>query len=292
MTVTLATLLAPSASDTIASARRPHACATASSQLRVCNRTGESARQQHDRVVGRAAPVDRHLVEALRDGALEDLAERLEARSCASVVSTASIVAMSGASIAAPLAMPPDAEAGCLDQHLFRGRVRRHHRDGGLHGLSPGLCRERRPGREPLLEPADRERDADQTRLADEDLLGRRPDSSGNELAHALRARAALPRRSARWRSRSSTTTAAARPPVESRCARLTRTGAALALLLVNTAAAGTATLSCVHKSARSGAPDAFMPQAAPAATKPRGPVTLTGTPPPSAAPSSRVARM
>ena len=52
-------------------------------------------------------PSDDMRVEALRDPGPQDVGERAGARPAASVVSTASIVAMFGASIAAPLAMPP-----------------------------------------------------------------------------------------------------------------------------------------------------------------------------------------
>jgi hypothetical protein len=55
--------------------------------------------------------------------------------------------------------------------------------------------------------------------------------------------------------------TAAARPPVASRCARVTRTGAAVILFAVNTAAAGTGCPSAVATSERSGTPAGLMPQ-------------------------------
>jgi hypothetical protein len=48
---------------------------------------------------------------------------------------------------------------------------------------------------EAVLELADRERHAYQTRLADENLLGRSPDASGHELAHALRRQSPGPTR-------------------------------------------------------------------------------------------------
>ncbi len=73
-------------------------------------------------------------------------------------------------------------------------------------------------------------------------------------------------------------TTAAARPPVRARWARLTCTGAAAARFAVNTPAAGTGP-DVAATSARSGAPDALIPHATPAATNPAGAVMLTGTP-------------
>ena len=55
-------------------------------------------------------------------------------------------------------------------------------------------------------------------------------------------------------------TTAAARPPVAARWARLTSTGAALARFVVNTPAAATGRPSAVATRARSGSPLALMP--------------------------------
>ena len=71
--------------------------------------------------------------------------------------------------------------------------------------------------------------------------------------------------------------TAAARPPVAARWARLTCTGAAASLFCVKVAAAFTATPSAVATSDRSGSPDGLMPAATPLATNPAGVVTLTG---------------
>ena len=73
-------------------------------------------------------------------------------------------------------------------------------------------------------------------------------------------------------------TTAAARPPVADRCSRHTRTGGAVILLEVNTPAAVTGDPSAVATIARSSAPEALTPQAMPAATNPGTAVTLTGT--------------
>ena len=64
------------------------------------------------------------------------------------------------------------------------------------------------------------------------------------------------------------TTIAAARPPEAASRSRDTRTGAACARLVVNTAAALAG--ASAASSARSRAPDALMPQATPAARKPR----------------------
>ncbi len=69
-------------------------------------------------------------------------------------------------------------------------------------------------------------------------------------------------------------TTAAARPEVAARWARLTFTGPAVALLDVNTAAATTGRPSSVATRDRSGSPLALIPQATPAATNPSGEVT------------------
>ena len=85
--------------------------------------------------------------------------------------------------------------------------------------------------------------------------------------------------------------TAAASPPVAARWARLTVTGAAAARLVVKTPAAGTARPSSVATRARSKAPDALIPHARPAATKPFGAVTLMDRHPPSTDRSSRSIR-
>ena len=64
-------------------------------------------------------------------------------------------------------------------------------------------------------------------------------------------------------------TTAAARP--SARWRRLICTGAAATRLVVNTPAAATGARSTVATIARSGAPDALMPQASPPASNPVG---------------------
>ena len=68
------------------------------------------------------------------------------------------------------------------------------------------------------------------------------------------------------------TTAAACDPPA--RCRRLSWTGAAATRLVVNTPAAVTGRWSAVATSDRSGRPDALMPAATPAATKPWAAVT------------------
>src|SRR6186997_1271956 len=77
--------------------------------------------------------------------------------------------------------------------------------------------------------------------------------------------------------------TADACPPVRVRWALVVTTGAAVILFCVNTAAAATGRPSAVATRLRSRSPDALIPQATPAAVKPRAAVTVTGTPPRSA---------
>ena len=241
-------------------------------QLRFCGRAGEPARQNHDRVVGRAATVDGHLVEAPRHRALEDPGEQLGLAPGASVVRIASIVAMSGASIAAPFAMPPTAESVALTSTslsvvsvvIIATAARR---------AAARSSRSRAPTRASKARAsilADREGHADQTRLADEHLLGSRPDA-GRRRARTC----ALPPPSGRAGLRVGVTARADdRGSVAagcSRCERLTRTGAALALLLVKTAAAGTAFRSSVQTRARSGAPDTLIPPRVPTPRSPAG---------------------
>jgi hypothetical protein len=83
--------------------------------------------------------------------------------------------------------------------------------------------------------------------------------------------------------------TAAARPPLALMCARLIWTGAAQARFRVKVAAVGTGWPSSVASNARSRAPEALIPAASPEATNPPGVVMLMGTPPPSAARILRV---
>ena len=68
-------------------------------------------------------------------------------------------------------------------------------------------------------------------------------------------------------------------PPERSRCVRVVMTGAAVIRLRVNTPAADTGCASVVATRERSGAPDALMPAAIPAATNPDAAVTLMGRP-------------
>ena len=101
----------------------------------------------------------------------------------------------------------------------------------------------------------DGERDADQARLAHQDLVGDRTRSRRRPPRTAARRRRARVRRWRRWRCPRSRITTAAAPPVAARWARLTWTGAAAARLEVNTPAAGTARPSAVATTPRRARP-------------------------------------
>ncbi len=199
----------------------------------------------------------------------------------ASVVSTASIVAMFGSSIAAPLATPPmvnvppssvvpvsavvlgtvsvvmiaRAAAGPPSSARAAATV-------GMAGmiLSMGSGKPMRP--------------VEQTRTS----CGEQPSASAVR-AHIVSASVLPAAPVAALALPLFRTTAAARPPVVARCSRLTSTGGAVIRLEVNTPAAVTGEPSAVATMARSSAPDALIPQAIPAATKPGTVVTLMGRP-------------
>ena len=100
-------LLAPSASACICAARSAHARSAASvNSAGLRRRAARAAGQQQHRVVGGHAAVGVEPVEGRAHGRAQRLVQPAAGRS-ASVVSTTSMVASAGASMAAPLAMPP-----------------------------------------------------------------------------------------------------------------------------------------------------------------------------------------
>ncbi len=200
----------------------------------------------------------------------------------ASVVSTASMVAMLGASMAAPLAIPPTEKprpgtTTCLD----RVSVVMIAWAAAWPASAPPA---RRPTRVGI--PA-----------ATLSICSGMPMSPVEQTSTSEAAQPISPATSAHMRSACSSparpvaalalplliTTATAWPADASRWRRLTLTGAAVAWLVVKVAAAGTGRPSAVATRDRSGAPVAFNPQAAPLATKPLGAVTLMDTGPRSA---------
>ncbi len=213
----------------------------------------------------------------LSETELRRIRESVPLSQLASVVRTASIVAMSGESIAAPFAIPPTLKPAPSTSTSFRAVSVVIIATAACRPASPPPSKEAiKPGT-PASNLAIGNgmpiRPVWQTRTSSAEVPI--PSATISHMRSAARRPAvpvcalALPLEQ---------TTADASPPVESRCARLTRTGAALALLLVNTAAAGTGRRSCVHTRAMSEAPDSFMPHATPAATKPMGPVTPTAS--------------
>ena len=153
------------------------------------------------------------------------------------------MVAMFGASMAAPLAMPPTVNPSPSTMTSLANGVGGH--DGAWRprrAASRPAAPRRHQRRDPGLEARHGERDPDQPGLADEDLARcATPSRLAHERAHPLgvgharragggvgvaRSRAPPPRRARRWRRGG---------------ARLTCTGAAVARLAVKTPAAGTA---------------------------------------------------
>ena len=200
----------------------------------------------------------------------------------ASVVRKASMVAMSGASMPAPLAMPATAKVG--------------------RSTSTSLRPEsvvRMPWAASAAASAESDRAA--TRVGMPDSIGAMGSGTPMRPVEQTRIRSsATPRpeatrehiRSASARPRAPvaalafpllTTTPEVRPPLAARWSRLTCTGAAAARLEVKVAAVGTPFPSSVASRARSNAPVALIPAARPEATNPLGDVMLTGTSPPGA---------
>ena len=141
-----------------------------------------------------------------------------------------------------PLGHPADREAVARHDHLLGHGVGGHDGRGGLGpGHRPGAARHRRSARSPGLDRVDRERDADQAGLADEDLVGRAAEAAGHGEHRAAPPRVRPGAPVAALALPDVRRTPAARPPVAARWARLTWTGAAAARLVVNTPAAGTA---------------------------------------------------
>ena len=194
----------------------------------------------------------------------------------ASVVSTASIVAMFGASIPAPLAMPPteNPPPSTTTSFAWVSVVRIASAASAAAGREPSRApasagsaprsRSRSSGR-PI-------RPVEQTRTCSASS----PSTSAS--AEALALAAATPAGPvAAFAQPLFKRTAPARPPLDKRCPRLTVTGAAAARLEVKVAAAGTGRTGSAATRARSSTPPALIPQASPAAANPLGAVTLTG---------------
>ena len=177
----------------------------------------------------------------------------------ASVVQTASIVAMSGASIAAPLAMPPTlksspattASLGTVSVVMIARAAwapastppRRAMTIGSISGMTLSM------GNGIPISPVWQIRISS----AVQPMSPATATQSRSTAARPPAPVAALALPDVRI-------TPAARPPVAARWARLTWTGAAAARLVVNTPAAGTARPSDVATTATSGTSAALMP--------------------------------
>ena len=198
----------------------------------------------------------------------------------ASVVRKASMVAMSGASMPAPLAMPATTKSRCLHQDLLRPRIGGEYAPGGSAAAAGEPERVSTSSGMPAsmgcmgngmpISPVE------QTRIRSASTP--RPEATRSH----MRSASARP-----WAPVAAlafpllTMTPATRPWAVARWSRLVRTGAAAARFEVKVAAVGTAWPSSVTRSTRSNAPLDLMPEATAAASNPRGVVMLTGTSPP-----------
>ena len=195
----------------------------------------------------------------------------------ASVVRTQSMVAISGANIAAPLAMPPTVTPSrSITTSLAKLSV-------------------------VMMAVAARLADASSVpRVSASTATPGRAESSGNgmpmrpvwQISTSVVGRPidVLTSLQSAWQDASPSSpvaafafpevssTALATDPLAARCARLVCTGAAGALFCVKTAAATAGVVDTTR--AASGTPEALMPTDAPVAEKPAGAVTLMGTPP------------
>ena len=216
-------------------------------------------------------------------------AESTSGDACASVVRTASIVAMFGAIIPAPLAIPPTRKVppsrvtcfGCVS--VVRIAVAAAVAWSGERPRPPT-----RAGAAASMVSIGR---AKPMRPVEQTSTSSTPAPSGPATAAAMRSAATSPAAPvAALAQPLLRMTAAALPAVAARWARLTTTGAAQDLFVVKVAAAGTAP-DTAATSARSARPPGLIPAAAPFATKPRAQVTLTASPPPGAGPKSRRGR-
>ena len=189
------------------------------------------------------------------------------ASATASVVRTTSIVASPGASMPAPLAMPPTVKPSPSTTRVLAHGVGGHDRLGRV-GAAVGGQRGRRRRR--------------RRRAAGPSAAARRSGRSSRPRPRPRRRRAPR-RRARRWRgcpakpagpvqalAPPELRTTAREPAVRERPARDHSTGAALTRLLVKTPAAASSGPS-LTTSATSGPPLAFSPAATPAARKPCG---------------------
>ena len=199
---------------------------------------------------------------------------RAEGVAGASVVRTASIVAMAGASIAAPFAMPPTrvpSPAGAVACLVTVSVVSMAWlaRRPAVSSAASAAAAAGMPASSAAMGSGMPMRPVEQTSTS----VGAQP-SAAAVAAHMRRASSRPGSPVAALALPELRTTAAACP--SARCWRLIWTGAAVARLVVNTPAAGTGRRSAVATRARSGSPFALTPQATPAASKPGTAVTLT----------------
>ena len=167
----------------------------------------------------------------------------------ASVVRTASIVAIAGESIAAPLAIPPIVAVTPRDldvrDRLLAHRVGGQDRVGGRVPPSAPAASAATSFGIPSSIGVHRQRDPDETGRAHEHVARRDPETGRGQLAHPRARRRGPASPVAALALPELSTTAAARP--SRRWSRLTSTGAAGARLVVNTPAAVAGTWSAVR---------------------------------------------
>ena len=104
----------------------------------------------------------------------------------ASVVTTASIVAMFGLSIAAPFAIPPTVTPSADRDRLFPQRVGGHDRFGGRLGRFGALCQRFTTAGTPVMNASSGKGNADETGRTDQNVLGCASERRGDEITRTL----------------------------------------------------------------------------------------------------------
>ena len=202
-TSTAMLLVAPSASSTSCRARSAQTGSTAASSASSPGvDAGRAGGQQQHGVVGGHAAVGVDPVEGRARSPAAAPRRAGRPSTTASVVRTTSMVASPGASMPAPLAMPPTGKPPAPTATDCLGTdVGGHDRAGRVVGAGHG---EQRHGRVDAGEqPVDRQPLADQAGRADRDVAGRHAERHRDPLGGGVGVLEARPGRCRRWRRRS-----------------------------------------------------------------------------------------
>jgi hypothetical protein len=270
-TVTAMSWLAPSASATSARASCAHASVTASASCSGVGRTPDAP----DASSATVSFVDMHPSESTRSNVTRVAARRAASASpavqSASVVSTQSMVARPGASIPAPLAMPPTDQPSRSTTTVFATEsvvmiaTAASCPPSGVRACAARVTpsSSRGMGRRSPIRPVE------QTRTSPAEM----PRAAA--VCSAVACVSAKPSGPVQALAPPELSTTAPATPSDTAC-RVHRTGAACTRLLVSTAAP-TASGPSLTTRATSGRPEALRPAVTPAARKPRGAVTVMG---------------